>query len=150
MASSARPGGNQDFQEHTKKTLERLDSKPCVWDNLEFLGVSVSTIPGEVGRFTPDQMDYVYHLLPLPGRAPFESFVRTRARFEWLAHSWQDLCCAANRAAQDTERTYNDRHVTELNTSMRYGSQTEHITLRVTGTQHAPPTRVPRRVISDE
>lgn len=122
-------GGNEEFQEHTKKTLQRFYSKPRVWDNLEFLGVSVRTIPGGVRSFSLDQKDYILQLHALPRKAPFDSFVRARACFAWLGHSRPDLCCAINRAAQVTERTYNDRHVSELNKAMRYASETANLVL---------------------
>lgn len=122
-------GGNEEFQEHTKKTLQRFDSKPRVWDNLEFLGVSLRTIPGGVRSFSLDQKDYISLLHALPRKAPFDSFVRARACLAWLTHSRPNLCCAINRAAQVTERSYNDRHVSELNKAMRYASETANLVL---------------------
>ena len=39
-------GGNEKFQDLTLATLDRLESKPRVWDDFQFIGASVRTLLG--------------------------------------------------------------------------------------------------------
>jgi len=106
-------GGKKRFQDLTTATLDKFKSKPRVYDDITFIGVSVRTIPGPPRSFILDQTLYIDTLSRLPLSVGFTDFVRARAAFAWLAHGRPDLCCAINRAAQVTEALLSERHVKE-------------------------------------
>ena len=47
-------GGIQRFQDLTMATLDKFESKPRVYDDFTFIGVSVRTLRGPPGSFTLD------------------------------------------------------------------------------------------------
>jgi len=53
-------GGNKRFQDLMTATLDRFESKPRVFDDFTFIGVSVRTLPGPPRSFTLDQTLYVW------------------------------------------------------------------------------------------
>jgi len=53
-------GGNKRFQDLTTATLDKFESKPRVFDDFTFIGVSVRTLPGPPRSFTLDQTLYVW------------------------------------------------------------------------------------------
>lgn len=122
-------GGNEKFQCHSKRTLELFYSQPHVWDNLDFIGVSICKIFHKLRRLTLDQTDYTYSQQPSTSRASLDSFVRKRTCSAWLAHSAPDLCRAVNRAVQVTKKTSSERHVPQLNKEVLDASQTADLTL---------------------
>lgn len=105
-------GGNERFQELTPKTMDAFESKPREWENVEFVGVTIKTLNGPLRFFT------VSH---------YEKFVAARAEFAWLAHSRPHLCCAVYRAAQVMETSFCDRHVQEMNKSVKYAKATKSL-----------------------
>ena len=113
-------GGDKEFQNLTEKTLERFDSRPREWDNVEFLGVSIFTHWEEVDGikhrcFKLGQPEHLSKILKIPLDISFDGFRSVRACFGWLSHSRPDVCCAVNRAAQVTVDTFDKRHIQELN-----------------------------------
>jgi len=84
-------GGNEKFQNLTLATLDKFESKPRVWDQFDFIGVSVRTLPGALRSFTLDQVSYIDALTRLPSSTSYEDFVRARAGFAWLALGRPDL-----------------------------------------------------------
>lgn len=113
-------GGNEYFQKLTEKTLDTFESKPRQWDNVEFLGVKVTTDNGVERRFLQSQADYIKNLLPAPLDATFGHFTSVRASLAWVAHSRPNLCCYINRAVQVTEASYSETHRKELNKPIKY------------------------------
>jgi len=59
-------GGDTHFQTITEKTLQRFESKPRVWDNMEFIGVSIKTAPGPPRVLSIDQTGYIDAARKLP------------------------------------------------------------------------------------
>lgn len=74
-------GGNESFQCLTLATLDEFESKPRVWDQLRFIGVSVRTLPGPPRTFTLDQGAYIHAVSRLPLSVSYEDFMRTHAAF---------------------------------------------------------------------
>ena len=112
-------GGDEEFQDLTEKTLQRFDSRPREWDNVEFLGVSILTRWTEndgINRrcFKLGQPEHLSKVLKVPLDISFHRFRSVRASFGWLSHSRPDVCCAVNRAAQVTQETFAKRHIEEL------------------------------------
>ena len=125
-------GGNETFQNLTLATLDKFESKPRVWDDFDFIGVSVRTLPGASRSFTLDQVAYIDALTRLPSSTCYEDFVRARAGFAWLAHGRPDLCCAINRAAQVTDVLFAERHLKEFNRAVKHAKATKDLCLRYT------------------
>lgn len=125
-------GGNEAFQVLTEKSLEAFESRPRTWDNVEFLGVAVETVPGSPRSFRLHQASYVAVTRQLPLDVRYERFVSARAGFAWLAHSRPDLCCAINRAAQVSGSSVCTRHVQELNKATKYARTTGDLMLTYT------------------
>jgi len=109
-------GGDRGFQQLTRATLTRFQGKPRMLDNAEFVGVRVSTLPGEPPTFGIDQHAYIDRLERLPANASFSTFVSARASLAWLVHTRPDICCGVNMAAQVTEAFYDPAAVQALNT----------------------------------
>jgi len=59
-------GGDTHFQTLTEKTLQRFESKPRIWDNMEFIGVSIKTAPGPPRVLSIDQTGYIDAARKLP------------------------------------------------------------------------------------
>lgn len=47
-----------------------------------------------------------------------------RAAVAWLSHTQPDLCCAINRAAQRTEKSYSRRHIRVVNRAIKRAKDT--------------------------
>ena len=108
--------GDKTFQELTERTMQRFESRTRQWDDIDFLGVHVSTNGTENGReFLISQPEYVGKVTLVPMDMFFERFRSSRASFGWFAHIRPDLCCAINRAAQVTRETFQKRRIEELN-----------------------------------
>ena len=122
-------GGDTYFQTLTEKTLQRSESKPRVWDNMEFIGVSIKTAPGPPRVLSIDQTGYIDAARKLPLSISYDKFVSLRAAFAWLAHSRPDLCCAINRAAQVTASTFRKEHIKELNKAIKHANATKTLSL---------------------
>jgi len=122
-------GGDTHFQTLTEKTLQRFESKPRVWDNMEFIGVSNKTAPGPPRVLSIDQTGYIDAARKLPLSISYDKFVSVRAAFAWLAHSRPDLCCAINRAAQVTASTFREEHIKELNEAIKHANATKTLSL---------------------
>lgn len=74
-------GGNGAFQRLTLSTLDKLKSKPRVWDQFGFIGVSVHTLPGPLRSFTLDHRVYIDAVSRLRLSVGYEDFERARATF---------------------------------------------------------------------
>jgi len=113
-------GGNAAFQAATESTLRVFEAKPRQMDNMEFVGVRVTSTPAPAPRtFTLDQGQYAATLTPLPLDASYKRFTSVRAAVAWLGHTRPDLCCAINKAAQVSEATCEQRHVRALNAAVK-------------------------------
>ena len=123
-------GGNKRFQHMTTATLDKFESRPRVYDDFTFIGVSVRTLLGPPRSFTLDKTVYIDALSRLPLAVGFTDFVRARAAFAWLAHGRPDLCYAINRAAQVTEALLSERHVKEYNKAVKHAKSTRSLVLR--------------------
>ena len=104
--------GNIKFQRLTEATLERFDSRPREWDNLEFYGLQIKTIPGD--GFVIDQPDHAERIQLLPDDANFDEFRSSRAALAWTTHTRPDITCYANKAAQVTESFFDQRKIKYL------------------------------------
>lgn len=96
-------GANEQFQSLTAKTPEMFDAKERCYDSMDFVGVSIKTIPTTPQSVTIGQSAYVEAGSLLPLSVSFDEFQSSRASFGWLAHSRPDLCCSIDRAAQVTD-----------------------------------------------
>eukprot|EP00170_Pyropia_yezoensis_P001479 contig_6504_g1483 len=117
-------GGNETFQVLTEATLRQFDAKPRQWDNFEFLGVTIASTRGADWSFELNQANYVAALSPLKLSATYDEFASVRAAVAWLSHTRPDLCCAINRAAQATPKSYCKRHIRELNKAIKLAKNT--------------------------
>ncbi len=78
-------GGDESFQTLTQQTLETFESKPRVWDNLEFVGAFLKTLDGSPRCFVLSQESYVAAASKLPTDISFDAFVSARAGLDgWL------------------------------------------------------------------
>ena len=76
--------GDKSLQELTERTLQRFESRPRQWDDIDFLGVHVSTKGTENGReFLMSQPEYVAKVTLVPTDISFEPFRSIRALF-WM------------------------------------------------------------------
>jgi len=96
-----------------------------VWDKLEFIGVSVQTLPGASRPLTLDQVAYIDSLTRFSSSNSHEGFVTARARLEWLPHGLPDVCCAINRAAQVTKVLFSERHIMEGKKAVKHAKATK-------------------------
>jgi len=69
------------FQNLTENSLQRFDLKPRVWDNMEFIGVSIKTAPGPPRVLFIDQKEYIDKARKPPLSIIHEKFVSMRAAF---------------------------------------------------------------------
>lgn len=109
--------GTDKFQEHTKATSVRFESKERVFDDFDFYGLQIRT--RDPDHFAISQPYYTRNLRLTPLDADFNTFKRDRALLAWLTHSRPDLACFANRAAQVSEKTFGAHKVRELNRGVR-------------------------------
>ena len=58
------------------------------------------------------------------------------AQVLWLIHSRIDVCVAASKLAQVTEKSFNITHVKQYNTAVRYLQDTRHLYLRMYKLDH--------------
>lgn len=72
-------------------------------DNMEFVGVCVSTTTDTPPVFHLAQRDYAERLTRLPFDAPYKTFISSRENLAWLAPTKPDLCSVINMAARTTE-----------------------------------------------
>lgn len=72
-------GGNKTFQVLTERSLEAFESKPRVWDCVEFLGVAAKTLQGFPRSFRLHQVSFVAVKQKLPLDVSYERFVSARA-----------------------------------------------------------------------
>lgn len=105
--------GDIDFQHHTKKTIQKFNSKPRVNGNFDLYGMQINTMKKE--KFSISQPYYIRTLNAMPVDATFERFSRDPALLSWLTHTRPDLACYANRASQASEETFVPAKVRELN-----------------------------------
>ena len=87
-------GGNEPFQKLTERTLERFESRPRQCDDIEFLGVHITTKSDGEGKrmFFVSQPEYASKASLVPTDILFDRFRSIRASFGWLSHSLPDLC----------------------------------------------------------
>ena len=85
-------GGDTNFQTLTGSALQRFESKPRVWDNMQFIGVSIQTAPGPPRVLAIAQTGYIDAARQLLMSISYENFVSVCAAFAWLSHSRPDLC----------------------------------------------------------
>ena len=104
-------GGNSAFQAATESTLRVFEAKPRQMDNMEFVGVRVTSTLATPRTFTLDQTQYATTLEPMPLDAPYKRITSVRAAVSWLGHTRPALCCAINKAAQVNEASYQPRHI---------------------------------------
>ncbi|OSX79162.1 hypothetical protein BU14_0085s0013 [Porphyra umbilicalis] len=123
-------GGNAAFQAATESTLRVFEAKPRQMDNMEFVGVRVTSTLATPRNFTLDQTQYATTLEPLPLDAPYERFTSERAAVARLEHTRPDLCCAINKAAQFNEASYQPRHVRALNATLKAARARQGLNLR--------------------
>lgn len=117
-------GGNETFQVLTEATLRQFDAKPRQWDNFEFLGVTIASARGPDWCIELTQTNYIAALNPMNLSATYEEFASVRAAVAWLSHTRPDLCCAINRAAQATPKSYCTRHIRDLNKAIKRAKST--------------------------
>ena len=114
--------GNGKMEALTEKTLHRFEWKPCVWDNLECFGTTVTNIGPRL--FSLGQESYTKQLHLVPADASFEYFRSFRAKFAWIGHTRPDLCCAINKATEVTPRTFGKEKISEINKAINYIKKT--------------------------
>lgn len=71
--------GDESFQRLTKQMLKKFESRDREWDDVEFLGVRITTIPGLQWTFQAFQPEYFENLNMIPLDIDFESFRSIRA-----------------------------------------------------------------------
>jgi len=96
-----------------------------VWDELEFIDVSIQTLPGASRPLTLDQVAYIDSLTRFLSSNSYEDFVSARAGFEWLPRGRPDVCCAINRAAQVTTVLFSERHIMECRKAVMHAKDTK-------------------------
>eukprot|EP00168_Porphyra_purpurea_P009873 TRINITY_DN2422_c0_g1_i7.p1 TRINITY_DN2422_c0_g1~~TRINITY_DN2422_c0_g1_i7.p1 ORF type:complete len:645 (-),score=110.77 TRINITY_DN2422_c0_g1_i7:745-2598(-) len=107
--------GNGRFQKQAESTLQRFEAKRRKFDAVEFVGVSVATLPGTPRTYTLHQPVYTDRLVKLPTDATYKAFISARASLGWLAHTRPDLCCGINKLAQVIEQAFGNDAIREYN-----------------------------------
>ena len=108
--------GNTEFQRLTEATLEKFDSRQREWDNVEFYGLKIKTIPG--AGILIDQPDHIKRINLLPDDANFEAFRSSRSALAWITHTRLDVACYINKAAKVT--LFDQQKVKEFNSCIKY------------------------------
>lgn len=109
--------GTTEFEEMTRESLEKFDSKPRVYDDFAFFGSDVST--SAPGSFLLSQSRYAKRLSFIEKGCTYVQFRRHRAMLSWLCNTRPDLCCIINRAAQVTADTMCSEKVSEFNKAIK-------------------------------
>jgi len=122
-------GGNDKFQDLTLATLDKFECKPRVWEEFQFIGVSVRTLLGQPRSFALFQNVYFDGRSRLPLSVIYEEFMRARAAFVWMAHGRRNLCCSINRADQVTEALSLEKQVKEMNKAIKHAKSTKEMVL---------------------
>ena len=123
--------GNEKFQELTKATLEKFDSRKREWNILKFFGCTIETL--EPGVFKISQPDYIFKLHLVPSDATFDQYRSLRAKVAWATHTRPDISCCANRAAQvvaEASGNVKDESVKLLNSAIKKTKSTPRHGLR--------------------
>lgn len=116
--------GNENFQILTEATLQKFDSRPRQWDNVDFYGLRIESKP-ETG-FQILQPDHIQRIQPLPEKANYDDFRSARAALAWITHTRPDIACYANKAAQMTTAVFDRQHVEAFNRCVKYLKRTPH------------------------
>lgn len=105
--------GNDDFVESSKTIEKTFESKPREYQNFKFAGMEIET--REDGPFRIHQEQFAKRIETVPWNCSFSSFRSKRQELAWLVHTRPDLACAVNRAAQVTENSFSEKHISEIN-----------------------------------
>lgn len=92
--------GNKEFQKRAEATLKRFEARQRVYEQMEFVMVSVDTAADNPHSFTLGQPIYTDWLEAPPVDAKLKAFSSARASAAWLAHTRPDLCCGIIKLAQ--------------------------------------------------
>ena len=122
-------GGNDKFQDLTLATLDKFKYKPRVWEEFQFIGVSVRTLLGQPRSFALCPNVYFDSRSRLLLSEIYEEFMRARAAFVWMAHGRRNLCCSINRADQVTEALSSEKQVKGMNKAIKHAKSTEEMVL---------------------
>ena len=122
--------GDRDFQKLTENTLRKFECGKREWDNTEFAGVQIETLPEE---FQIYQTRYIENLKPLAKYANFSNCRSFRAQLSWVANTRPDIACAVAKSAQVTEEQFTadkKEYIRYLNAILKRLRKVPHLPLR--------------------
>lgn len=105
--------GNKEFEELTKLTLRKFESKPRVYSNFDFFGTQIRKIAP--GKLYVGQPYYTKNISIVPHDISFDEFRSHRSLFSWLTNTRPDAAFCANQAAQVTAQTFGREKINVLN-----------------------------------
>ena len=118
--------GSASFIRYTEKSLKKFESRSRVIDNFTFSGIDIKTT--ELG-FTISQINYIDKVSPIIKAATFDDFRTLRSKLAWIFHTRPDVACSVAKAAQVTKDTFNEKHIKEINKTIKFLKITKNRTL---------------------
>lgn len=122
--------GTEKFEKHTKKLDEKIKVKPAKKLPITFAGLSINK--EQDGTITIDQSEYIRKLTKLEKDCTYEDFRSYRHKLAWIASSRPDITAASNLYSQVTQEIFEDKHVKQMNNSIKYLQDTVECKLRYT------------------
>lgn len=113
--------GDPVFEKESRITEKKFESKEREYEKFTFAGIQVEPI--EDG-YLLHQERYAKRLKELPTDCTFSEYRSRRQALSWLTNTRPDICADVNLSTQVTERKWERRHVTELNSVIRYVKRT--------------------------
>lgn len=85
---------SDSFLPRLQQMENSFNSKPVVWDNIEFLWISIDTRedPSKGSYLTMRQPGFLAKIKEMSIDISFERFVSVRASVGWLDHTRPDIC----------------------------------------------------------
>lgn len=105
--------GDTTFDNETKVTERKLQSRPGQYDQLSFFGVEISQQAD--GSVFMHQRANAERIKILPKSCNFAEFRSRRLKFAFLGHTRPDVTAVANMASQITSTNFVHKHVKLLN-----------------------------------
>ena len=104
--------GSPKFEEESRLTEQRFQSKPREYDNFKFAGIQIER---HEDKYLCHQEDYTQNLHELAKDSDFSSVRSRRHALAWLTHTRVDLAADVNLLAQVTEAMFSRKHLLYLN-----------------------------------
>lgn len=110
--------GPASFDEDSRLTERKFESKRREYDNVKFAGIEVQKWKE---GYHMHQTAYAAKLRELDPQAGFNAFRSLRHQLAWLTHTRPDICSHANILSQVTPASFAKAHIKLINSAVRRG-----------------------------